>query len=165
MNLVYRKGVVTDRYVVTVDTDRIRSILDPMADLLTTSQIAQIYGLADSTVRHYRSSGRLVPSRRTPGGHARYAMADVVSALGDPTGGHSGKAAAPPSEAHITGLLHESFAPAGQHDLRSTGRGGMLVPEVVALGMREAREPADTHRQWRARWGGRLLKASARVAA
>ena len=143
--------------------DRIRSILDPMADLLTTSQIAQIYGLADSTVRHYRSSGRLVPSRKTPGGHARYVMADVVSVLGDPAGEHLGGATA--SEARITGLLHERFAPVGQHDLRSTGRGGVLAPEVVALGLREVREPVDTHRQGGARWGGRLLKARARAAA
>lgn len=135
-----------------------------MADFLTTSQVAQMYGLADSTVRHYRSSGQLVPSRKTPGGHARYAMSDVVSVLGDPAGEQVG-AVAPASEAHITGLLHESFAPAGRHDLRSTGRGGMLASEVVALGLRETHGPADTYRQGRARWGGRLLKAKTRVAA
>jgi hypothetical protein len=148
----------------TVDTDHLRHYSWLMADFLTTSQIAQMYGLADSTVRHYRSSGRLVPSRKTPGGHARYAMTDVVSALGNPAGDHM-EGASPTGEARITGLVHESFAPAGQHDLRSTGRGGMLASEVVALGLREAHDPTDTYRQGRARWGGRLLKARARVAA
>jgi hypothetical protein len=132
-----------------------------MAELLTTSQIAEMYGLADSTVRHYRSSGRLVPSRKTPGGHARYAVADVVSALGEP-GGENLETTVPVREAQISGIERESFAPRGQHDLRSSGRGGMLSPEVVAMGRREATEPP---REGHVRWGGRLLRPRSRVAA
>jgi hypothetical protein len=131
-----------------------------MAEFLTTSQIAEIYGLADSTVRHYRSSGRLVPSWKTPGGHARYAMANVVSVLGEP-GGESLGPTMPVREAQISGIERESFAPRGQHDLRSSGRGGMLSPEVVAIGRREAPEPS---REGRVKWGGRLLRPRSRVA-
>lgn len=130
----------------------------PMAEFLTTSQIAELYGLADSTVRHYRSSGRLVPSRKTPGGHARYAIADVVSALGEP----GGEARTPIRDVQISGMEHESFAPRDQHDLRSSGRGGMLSPEVVAIGRREV---AGVPRQGRPRWGGRLLRARSTAAA
>ncbi len=135
-----------------------------MADFLTTSQIAQMYGLADSTVRHYRASGRLVPSRKTPGGHARYAVVDVVSALGDP-GGERLEATVPAGKAQVIGMARESFASVGQHDLRFSGRGGVLAPEVVALGRREAMEPAIRDRHGQVRWGGRLLKARSRVAA
>ena len=125
-----------------------------MATFLTTSQIAAMYGLADSTIRHYRASGRLVPARRTPGGHARYARAEVIAALGEP--------AEPQAGTVITGIVSEDFAPPGLHDLRSSGRSGMLAAEVVALGAREVSEPADSDGPYR--WGGRLLKARRRVA-
>ena len=134
-----------------------------MADLLTTSQVAQMYGLADSTIRHYRSSGALVPSRQTPGGHARYTMADVASVLGEP-GGEMQAGHRPSRGAHITGLTQDAFAAPGEHDLRSSGRGGIQASEIVALGVRESIESAAS-RDDRARWGGRLLKARARVAA
>ncbi len=132
-----------------------------MADLLTTSQIAQMYGLADSTIRHYRSSGALVPSRQTPGGHARYTMADVASVLGEPIGEQAGHTSS--RGAHVTGLTQDMFAVPGEHDLRTSGRGGTLASEVVALGLRESVEPA-AFRGGGVRWGGRLLKARARVA-
>jgi hypothetical protein len=129
-----------------------------MAKFLTTSQVAEIYGLADSTVRHYRSSGRLVPSRKTPGGHARYEIADVVSALGEP----GGEARTPTHDVQISGLEHESFAPPDQHDLRSSGRGGILSAELVAIGRREV---TGSLRERGPRWGGRLLRARSSVAA
>lgn len=134
-----------------------------MADLLTTSQVAQIYGLADSTIRHYRSSGVLVPSRQTPGGHARYTMADVASVLGEPSG-ELPAGGMPSGGARITGLTQDTFAAPGEHDLRSSGRGGILASEVVALGLRESIEPAASRGDG-VRWGGRLLKPRARVAA
>jgi hypothetical protein len=129
-----------------------------MAKFLTTSQIAEIYGLADSTVRHYRSSGRLVPSRKTPGGHARYAIADVISALGEP----GGEASKPRHDVQISGMEHESFAPPDQHDLRFSGRGGILSAELVAIGRREV---TGYPREGPPRWGGRLLRARSRVGA
>lgn len=135
-----------------------------MAEFLTTSQIAHMYGLADSTIRHYRASGRLVPRRKTPGGHARYAEADVISVLGQP-GGERVEGMALVRKSRVIGMERESFAPVGQHDLRFSGRGGMLAPEVVALGRREALEPAARTRHGQARWGGRLLKARSRAAA
>lgn len=131
-----------------------------MAEFLTTSQIAQMYGLADSTVRHYRCSGRLVPSRETPGGHARYALADVISALGEPGGRRP-----PVRRARVLGMERQSFAAPGRHDLRSSGRGGAVAPEVLALGHGEDRRSADSSPYERTRWGGRLLKARTRVAA
>lgn len=134
-----------------------------MAEFLTTSQIAQMYGLADSTIRHYRASGRLVPRRKTPGGHARYAVADVVSTLGEPGGEHL-EAMAPAHKAQVIGMERESFAPVGHHDLRFSGHGGVLASEVVALRRREEREPAARARHGQARWGGRLLKTRSRAA-
>jgi hypothetical protein len=131
-----------------------------MAEFLTTSQIAQMYGLADSTVRHYRCSGRLIPSRETPGGHARYAVADVISMLGEPGGER-----VPVRQARVLGMERKSFAAPGQHDLRSSGRGGVVAPEVLALGRAEDRRSADSSPYGRPRWGGRLLKARGRVAA
>lgn len=132
-----------------------------MTDFLTTSDIARMYGLADSTIRHYRASGRLVPTQRTPGGHARYAIDDVIKALGSPSEGGSGA----DRELRITGLTGETFAPPGQHDIRSSGRRlGVLPPEMVALGVREAPEPPPSARE-PARWGGRLVKPRRRVAA
>jgi hypothetical protein len=131
-----------------------------MADFLTTSEIAQMYGLADSTVRHYRASGRLVPARRTPGGHARYAIADVIATLGSPSALTPGSHPEP----RITGLAGETFAPTGQHDVRSSGRRGMLPAEMVALGVREAAAPPERS-PGRARWGGQLMTSRRRVAA
>lgn len=119
-----------------------------------------MYGLADSTVRHYRASGRLVPARRTPGGHARYAIADVIATLGSPSAPTPGSRPEP----RITGLAGETFALAGQHDVRSSGRAGMLPAEMVALGVREAADPPGRS-HGHARWGGRLMTSRRRVAA
>lgn len=118
-----------------------------MPKLLTTSQIARMYGLADSTIRHYRATGRLRPTHKTPGGHARYALADVLGALGEP----AATLAEPPDRA----LDGETFPPAGVHDLRGSGARGILAPEVVALAHREQPEAPGTAPN--ARWGGRLL--------
>lgn len=153
----------TDKFVETVDKRGRWKYPSAMAEFLTTSEIARLYGLADSTIRHYRASGRLLPSRRTPGGHARYDVADVVSALGKP-GGERAHLTDPGHEARITGLVRESFAAPGEHDLRSSGRGGMLASEAVALGLRETHEPV-TSALGRARWGGRLITPRGRVAA
>lgn len=135
-----------------------------MAKFLTTSEIAQMYGLADSTVRHYRASGRLVPSRKTPGGHARYAVVDVVSALGEPG---TGPAVAMGSgrDARVIGMARERFAPVGQHDLRSSAPWGVLSHEVAALGRREAQGAVVPQGAAPPRWGGRLLRARSGVAA
>jgi hypothetical protein len=113
-----------------------------------------MYGLADSTIRHYRATGRLRPTYKTPGGHARYAIADVLGALGEP--------AAMPAEPQPRALDGETFPPAGVHDLRGSGARGILAPEVVALAHREQTEaprPAPD-----ARWGGRLLTPRGRLA-
>jgi hypothetical protein len=116
---------------------------------LTTAQLAQTLGLADSTIRHYRSAGRIKPSSQTPGGHARYDLEEVAASLGiDPIAAE---------EPQITGLTHQTFAPPGQHDLREARNTGALPDEMVALGVREAAEPRPaTHRS---RWGGELLNA------
>jgi hypothetical protein len=135
-----------------------------MAEFLTTSEIAQMYGLADSTVRHYRASGRLVPSRKTPGGHARYAIVDVVSVLGEPGAGLA-VAMGSGREARVIGMERERFAPIGQHDLRSSARWGVLSPEVAALGRREVQDSELLQDAGSPRWGGRLIRARSGVAA
>jgi hypothetical protein len=123
-----------------------------VARYLTTSQLADALGLSDSTVRHYRSKGRIVPTRQTPGGHARYDLNEVETALG---------IEAINDDPPITGLVSESFEPLGVHDLRAVPAGGHLAAEVVALGVRDAPESRG---QATARWGGRLLNARVPVA-
>jgi hypothetical protein len=124
-----------------------------MSRLLTTSQLAAALRLAPSTVRHYRSAGRLKPQTQTPGGHARWDLDQVRRDLGySENGGGS-----------ITGLKVDTFAPAGQHDIRSDAPSGPLPLEMVALGVREESEPiTDASRH---RWGGALLGRRAGVAA
>lgn len=123
-----------------------------MPRLLTTSQIARMYGLADSTIRHYRASGRLRPTRETLGGHARYALADVLSALGEPV--ELPCTVVEPASWRAT--AGETFAPTGTHDLRPSGRGEMLAAEAVALASRELPAGPGESAQ-AARWGGCLL--------
>lgn len=123
---------------------------------LTTSQLAGVLGVASSTIRHYRADGRITPARQTPGGHARYDVAEVAAAL------HVELPEEPAPE--ITGLADEQFAPLGQHDVRSSGRSGPLAAEVVALGVREMPERARPA-AGSPRWGGRLLNARRRVPA
>jgi hypothetical protein len=122
---------------------------------LTTAQLAQTLGLADSTIRHYRSAGRIKPSNQTPGGHARYDLEEVAASLGiDPIAAE---------EPQITGLTRQTFAPLGQHDLREARGSGALPDEMVALGVREAAEPKSA--EHRSRWGGELLNAHRKVPA
>jgi hypothetical protein len=123
-----------------------------VARYLTTRQLAEALGLADSTVRYYRSEGRIVPTRQTPGGHARYDLDEVEAALG---------IKAIKGDAPITGLVSETFAPLGMHDLRPVPTGEALAAEVVSLGVRDALEPSG---QTTPRWGGRLLNARIPVA-
>jgi len=53
-----------------------------MADkLLTPRELADELGVAASTVRGYLRTGQIEPAKRTPGGHARYMLADVRRAL------------------------------------------------------------------------------------
>jgi MerR family regulatory protein len=126
-----------------------------MPRYLTTSQIAQLYGLADSTIRHYKAEGRITPRSKTPGGHARYELSDVVAVLGPPE--RAGE-----QEPTITGLTEQSFPPLGQHDIRSSGRAGVLSAEMAALSVREA-DDSERRSATRPRWGGRLLKPRPRV--
>lgn len=125
-----------------------------MSRLLTTSQLADALGLAPSTLRHYRSAGRLRPRTQTPGGHARWDLDQVRSDLGYSDGGDG--------EGTITGLKVDTFVPAGQHDIRRDAPSGPLPTEMVALGVREEPAPATdaaTHR-----WGGALLRRRAGAA-
>lgn len=120
-----------------------------MSQNLTTSQVADALGVDSSTVRHYRSAGRIEPSSLTPGGHARYDLEEVVDALG---------LTVELDRPAIRGLRGEAFAPLGQTDLRSSGRGGSVAAEVTALRVREVPGPSP------ARWGGELLTPRGRGA-
>lgn len=124
-----------------------------MTRLLTTSQLAVALELASSTIRHYRAKGRLTPTSTTPGGHARWDLADVRKALSyDPV----------ETVGSISGLMVDTFAPAGQHDIRSDALSGPLPVEMIALGVREVDAPADAAHH---RWGGALLRRPAELAA
>jgi hypothetical protein len=117
-----------------------------MPDLLNTNELAHQLGVAASTVRYYRSSGRISPARQTPGGHARWSLEQV-----------RGQLAERPA-AVITGLTEEHFAPLGVSDIGERGAGA-LPPEIVALGVRESAAPVIADEQFDAahhRWGGRL---------
>lgn len=116
-----------------------------MSQLLTTGELAEALQLAQSTLRHYRSAGRLTPRTQTPGGHARWDLDQVRRELGygDPAPGS------------ISGLTIDTFAPAGQHDIRSDAPGGPLPLEMIALGVRDEPEPATDAANHR--WGGTLL--------
>ena len=118
-----------------------------MADLLNTNELAQRLGVAASTVRYYRSSGRIRPARQTPGGHARWSLEQVRRQLAER-----------PARA-ITGLTEEHFAPLGVSDIGERGAGAMPT-EIVALGVRESTAPVIDDAQFDAahhRWGGRLV--------
>ena len=118
-----------------------------MANLLNTNDLAQQLGVAASTVRYYRSSGRISPARQTPGGHARWSLEQVRRQLAEPA-----------AAAAITGLTEEHFAPLGVTDISQRGAGAM-PSEMVALGMRESTAPVIDDEQFdaaRHRWGGRL---------
>ena len=117
-----------------------------MADLINTNELAQQLGVAASTVRYYRSAGRISPARQTPGGHARWSLEQVRRQLAEPTA------------AAITGLTEEHFAPLGVSDISQRGAGAM-PSEMVALGVRESTAPVLDDEQFdaaRHRWGGRL---------
>jgi len=117
-----------------------------MADLINTNELAQQLGVAASTVRYYRSAGRISPARQTPGGHARWSLEQVRRQLAEPTA------------AAITGLTEEHFAPLGVSDISQRGAGAM-PSEMVALGARESTAPVIDDEQFdaaRHRWGGRL---------
>jgi cytochrome c5 len=129
-----------------------------MPRYVTTAQVARALGLADSTIRHYRAAGRIAPRSQTPGGHARYDLDEVVEALGV-----AGRPAPGEQEAWITGRVKEGFAPLGRHDVRSSGRSGVLPAEMVALGTREVTERAPAAAPGRPRWGGTLINAQSRA--
>ena len=80
-----------------------------IADLLNTNELAQQLGVAASTVRYYRSAGRISPARQTPGGHARWSLEQVRRQLAER-----------PVAAN-TGLTEEHFAPLGVSDISERG--------------------------------------------
>jgi hypothetical protein len=118
-----------------------------MEELLNTHELAQELGVAASTVRYYRSSGQITPARQTPGGHARWSVAQVRRQLAER------RALA------ITGLTEEHFVPLGVSDIGEHGA-GVMSPEMVALGARESTAPVIDDEAFDAanhRWGGRLI--------
>ncbi len=117
-----------------------------MSDLITTTQLARTLDLAPSTVRHYRSTGKLTPAAQTPGGHARWDL-DGVRAQLWPQGRVSGS---------VTGLKTESFAPPGETRITPGLPSAVLPPEMVALRVREIEEPSGDAAHHR--WGGALLR-------
>lgn len=130
-----------------------------MSEHLTTSQLAHALGLADSTIRHYRASGRIVPAIETPGGHARYDLSEVAAALGV-------EPAATRGRAELKGLTRETFPPLGVHRLPRSRRPRATLPrEMVALGVREVPDPRRGRSAAGPRWGGELLNARTRIPA
>jgi excisionase family DNA binding protein len=56
----------------------------PKVVLLTTSEVAERFKVDDSAVRRWISKGLLTPAIKTPGGHYRFAEADI-DAFATPT--------------------------------------------------------------------------------
>lgn len=127
-----------------------------MSRLMTTAQVATAFGLSGSTIRHYRSAGRIRPARTTPGGHARYDLDEVAKALGSTAVDDS-------VPSRLTGMIRETFAPLGQHDVRPYGGSGGLPAEMAALGSREAAVWPDGSSAGQPGWGGELMKPLRRV--
>lgn len=128
--------------------------LNPLPDFLTTSEIAKAFGLAASTIRHYRAEGKITPSTQTPGGHARWDLEKVREELSQPAQGVKA-----PAAGTITGLVEKSFPALGEHDISSSAVVTRPAPmEIIALGVREVDDegPSEftaTHR----RWGGEIV--------
>lgn len=53
--------------------------------LYTTRQLAEMFGVDDSTVRRWVSTGKATPEIVTPGGHMRFSQAEVDRLLGTGT--------------------------------------------------------------------------------
>jgi putative resolvase len=49
-----------------------------MSDEITTSEAAKLLGVTSRTVRNWETKGR-ISSRRTPGGHRRFQLAEIKS--------------------------------------------------------------------------------------
>jgi phage terminase Nu1 subunit (DNA packaging protein) len=73
---------------------------------LTTKQAADSIGVAVSTLQSWAAKGRVVPKWRTPGGQARWDLAELKQQLGMPPNGEphdsgpSGLASTPSTEHH-----------------------------------------------------------------
>ena len=56
--------------------------MDPADELLTPTQVAQLFGVNPKTVTRWANSGRL-GFIRTPGGHRRFRRSEVTALLAD----------------------------------------------------------------------------------
>jgi excisionase family DNA binding protein len=57
----------------------------PEVTLITTSQVADKFGVDSSAVRKWVAEGRLIPAVRTPGGHYRFDEASLAAFMTAPT--------------------------------------------------------------------------------
>ena len=56
--------------------------MDPADELLTPTQVAQLFGVNPKTVTRWANSGRL-GFIRTPGGHRRFRRSEITALLTD----------------------------------------------------------------------------------
>ena len=56
--------------------------MDPADELLTLTQVAQLFGVNPKTVTRWANSGRL-GFIRTPGGHRRFRRSEITALLTD----------------------------------------------------------------------------------
>ena len=56
--------------------------MDPADELLTPTQVAQLFGVNPRTVTRWANSGRL-GFIRTPGGHRRFRRSEITALLTD----------------------------------------------------------------------------------
>ncbi|MCV7358522.1 MerR family transcriptional regulator [Mycolicibacterium fluoranthenivorans] len=54
----------------------------PKVDLITTSGVADRFGVDSSAVRRWVSEGKITPAFTTPGGHYRFRLSDIEALLG-----------------------------------------------------------------------------------
>lgn len=52
-----------------------------MNDFVSAAAVAAVYGVATSTVTNWAADGKIPTALKTPGGHRRFRLADVLDAL------------------------------------------------------------------------------------
>lgn len=99
--------------------------------MVSASGLAEVLGIAASTVRQYVREGRIPVALKTPGGHARFIIEEVQTALASRNGLKPANAATEAPLAENTPIPRRMFAPvplSGEGEVRfSVGDGQPLA--------------------------------------
>lgn len=133
-----------------------------MPHYLSTKQLADRLGMGSSTIRAASAAGTLHPAHKTPGGHARWVLEDVLAQLG----GVEDTVRVAAAAGTMTGLTGGEFAPLGVHVIGEPLGRRLLPQDMVALGVREVEdEPGERYDATHRRWGGELVLPLQRLGA